>query len=242
MLKIAVVDDCKKDRDILKEQVITFFKNTNDQFEVILYESGIDLCKCIVKHSYDLIFLDIQMEDLDGIETRNEILAYCKNSYIIFVSSYEQRIKELFGEKVIGFILKPAMQQDISEKLKYVIEKKENKKTYHYTKHGRNYSVFLDDIVYFESKKHYVAIHTNDHTIEYKDKLSSVWERLEVEYNYSRVHQSYIVNLNYARFISRNEISMNSKKGNQIIKISRNYKEAVNKKLFEFSSIVGEEI
>lgn len=115
-MRLAICDDCREDRrrvqDILKNCL------PGAQTEVVEYENG----HTLLEHAdrYDVIILDIEMPDMDGIEVK-ERLQWNSKSIIIFVTSHEQRVKETHGLNVYGFVEKSALEKQLS----YMIKKLE---------------------------------------------------------------------------------------------------------------------
>lgn len=201
MLRIAVCDDMQNDRDIVKETLTTIEVRWNVDFETTYFESGEDLCEDIKNNNYDLVLLDVIMCGIDGIETANQIRFLNDDSLIIFITSYDARIKEMFGDRIIGFIDKPVDIEKLAERIKEansIISKRiDNEELFSYNKKGVNYSIPMNQIIYIESKNHNVILHTKKGDVTIYDTLKNIWNELKLNVNFAYPHKSYVINFKY---------------------------------------------
>lgn len=114
-MKILIVDDEKlassRVARILNELGITDITISNDSLEASEY---------IVKNKYDIIFLDIQMPNMTGLELANKILELEPKTFIIFQTAYDQYAIEAFQSGGIDYILKPTTNENINNALQKV--------------------------------------------------------------------------------------------------------------------------
>lgn len=199
MLKIAYCDDMEIDRDKIMSSLSNIEEMWKEEFEISSFTSGESLCENVAYNHYDIILLDIIMKGIDGIETANRIRAMGEENLIIFISSYDDRIKELFDFRTIAFIDKPISIEKLETALRkaYYIIKKDNERLFIYKK-GRvlNY-VPLKDILYFESQRNEIVIHTIKYQDTFYDTLSSIWLRVEKFEQFVMPHRSFIFNLSH---------------------------------------------
>ena len=100
-LKVAVCDDEKIICNEIKKRLLEI----RPEFEVLLFSSGDELIKS--DKNFDLIFLDIEMPQLDGMETAQILRKNHKNEYIIFLTSHSELMAEAFKVKAFRFLEKP---------------------------------------------------------------------------------------------------------------------------------------
>lgn len=240
MLKIAIVDDMEKDRNNISNIAYKIGDVMGSDFDVRIFTSGFNLIESLADTTYDIILLDIQMDDIDGIEILKKIKTLDVESYIIFISSYNDRWKELFEEKVIGFISKSNIEMELTEKIKSVIDKLNNRKAFKYYKNGKKNVVLLNDILYFVSCKHYIRIHTRNEIVEYKGKTSEVWELLKENYCFFMPNRSSVVNFKYTNFISRAEIHVGKAyKYGSIMTITPKFRASADDRFMKYAEIIG---
>lgn len=199
MLKIAYCDDMKKDRDRIMYALTQIEEKWGEKFELFSFSSGESLCQNIDKNHYDVILLDILMGGVDGIETATRIRAKGKDNLIIFISSYDERIKELFDFRTIAFLDKPFDVQKLEVALSkaYFIIKKDTENMFTYSKHGSTSHIPIKEIISFESKKNKIIIHSTKGDESYYATLISVWDVVQGLGQFVMPHRSYIFNLNY---------------------------------------------
>ncbi len=239
MLKIALVDDNQKHLDDLSAKIYRIADKWNESFDVYHFNSGEELCEALRKNTFTVIFLDVELKGMDGIETLSRIKKLSSESYIIFISSYDGRIRELFAEKVIGFILKPADFETLEMKLKIIYEILDSRDVFIYKKNSKLHTVYSSEIIYFESNKHYVTMYTKKGQVEFKGKLSDIWDIIKIQKRFAFTHRSFIVNLEHTNFASRNTIEISSKTRNKIIPISKKYRYELDTRLMTFMSKIG---
>ncbi len=208
MLKIALCDDMERDRNAVIVALKQIEDKWSDKFEVAAFSNGEVLCDDIEKNYYDIILLDIQMNGIDGIETATRIKSINPKALIIFISSYDDRLKELFSFRTIAFIDKPVSVEALEKALLDANEiiKKENELIFSYSKDGSTLYIPIKDIMYFESRRNIVLIHTNTNEETFYSTLTSVWKQVKDTNQFIMSHRSFIFNLKYVNIKSDNVI------------------------------------
>lgn len=233
MLKIAFCDDCQYDRNILMSHLSHIEEEWKDTFDIYPFKSGISLCENLKENSYDIILLDILMDDLDGIETARKIRSMGEDSKIIFISSYDEKLRELFRVGTIAFLDKPLRCSDLEDALKdaYNTIQKEIEKVFIYTKNGNTHFVPIKDIVYFEANRNQVKIQTTKTLICYSDLFKNVWCKMSENENFIMPNKSFIFNLKYV-ILKSNRVIL---KDNSLeFNIGRKYKEDTYDRYFNY--------
>lgn len=145
---------------------------------------------------YDLIYMDIEMKDVDGIVTAKKIREIDYQVLIIYISSHEEYMKQLFEVEPFRFLTKPVDYQNfcsVFESARQRIERSSN--TYYHFKYGKNIVKLLcRDILYFESSGRKIIVHTQHSCYEYYDKLNNVEDKLSGS-RFIRIHKGYLVNI-----------------------------------------------
>lgn len=164
------------------------------------------------------------MEGIDGIDTAIRIRSLGDKSKIIFISSYDERLRELFDVGTIAFLDKPVDAIKLENALHrcYKSIREESTDIFTYKKNGVVFNLHYQDIIYFEIKEHYINIRTLKETIVYKDKLSNVWEQLKETKCFCMPNRSYVVNIKY---ISLSKSTITIELINEYLNVGRKYKE-----------------
>ena len=222
-LNIAICDDNTEHISILENYL---FEISNIKIECDAYQSGESLVNAYKTNieRYDVVFLDLEREELNGIETANLIREFDEHIIIIFVTSHSEYMKESFQCQPFRFIEKP-LDYDELKKVFYDIKDKLSKKrkVFSFTENKTKVRLFCDDIIYCESQAHWVWINTKYKSYKICKTLSDLYEQLDKEMMF-QVHKSFIVNFNYIFTIKEGNIQLYH--CDKLIPISRSYKKA----------------
>ncbi len=220
-LTCLVIDD-----DPLMTDLITHYCDKIPEIDTcISCNSAIDGLRLLSESSFDLVFLDYNMPDVNG----KAILKLKQdNSKVIMITSHAEFAVESYGfDDIIDYLLKPVkfdrFQQAVEKAFnKSNVASTERESERFFVKDGKKWiPVRYDDILYIQSDSNYVIIHLDGQSIMTLLKLSDLENTLPEEF--IRVHRSYIVNTNYVEYFTTEEISINK----QIIPVSQAYKTKV---------------
>lgn len=230
-MNIAICDDNREYINTM-EDYLSSVKEVRFDYDV--FESGEDLLREYETETtpYDAIFLDMEMKEIDGIETANRIRKFDKHVIIIFVTSHTKYMQKSFECTPFRFLVKPVSHSEIETVFQEVCQKlSEERTTFVFTENRNKIRLFCDDIIYFENQSHWILIHTKDEVYKICKSLSDLYEKLDHSM-FIRVHSSYIVNLGYIRAIKNNDIELYN--CDKHIPLSRSNKKLVNTKLINF--------
>lgn len=200
MFKIAVCDDEHLFAVRLQKTISEYLDKTNVPYEISIFHSGKEFTELGVEMvTYNAVFLDINMEIIDGLETAGYIRKYSNDTFIVFVTAYINYSLEGYKYNAIRYILKNnAMFEDsIRECIETILDKKNVstlKKTIQFNEGKKEFS--LSNLIYIESKLHKLEFHVmSDHMHIYTlyDTLNNI-EKNYLPYHFIRLHQSYLVN------------------------------------------------
>ena len=205
MLKIAYCDDSENDRKEIEYALTKIQMQWEVEFVVCAYQSGEELLRELETREYDIVLLDIVMHKVDGIAVARVIRKKYPNCWMIFISNYEKRWKELLGRNTLAFLDKPICSKELESVLKTVCDEKkaDTDKMFEYKLTGNRILIPVKEVLYWESEGHYVKMHTLHESIKYKGKISEVWEQLEHTDDVIRPTKSHIVNLRYMSMSKR---------------------------------------
>ncbi|MGM0609392.1 MAG: LytR/AlgR family response regulator transcription factor [Candidatus Muiribacteriota bacterium] len=198
------------------------------------YTKAIDAIVLLNKEPIDLLFLDINMPGISGIEFLKSLAHPPK---VIFTTAYRNFAVDAFDLNAIDYLVKPiSFERFVKSMNKFFAihtkssntEMKEirNKDYIIFKADKKNYKIKFTDILYIESLDNYIKIHTPDVSIICYDSLTKVEEQLPAK-NFIRIHRSYIVNLTRVDVFTSAYVEINHQK----FTIGRNYREKVAKRL-----------
>lgn len=208
MIRIAVCDDEKYFRETVKQYVENFLLNKEIPFEIDLFASGKDLAALGQDiEQYAIVFLDVSMEELDGIKTAKKIREYSSDIFIVFVTAYLDYSLEGYKVNAERYLLKNTvnLEDSIYECMESIFEKSNHtvlKRKFTFNECEKVLS--LEKIVYVESKLHKLEFHICDGSkMKYTmyETLNTVEKEL-FAYGFLRIHQSYLVNLQHVKKVT----------------------------------------
>lgn len=224
MIKIAICDD---DLHQLKETydiVHSIVDDSNIKSLISRYSSSFELLDIITNKEavFDIIFLDIIMGALNGIELAKAIRKFDKDVKIIFTTNSKDYLLDGYEVNPSNYLLKPLSLIKVkNELLKCINDINKKKEDYIVIKSGSTISKFnIYDIVYFESKlRQIILTKANGETFSFYDKLDEIEEALTNK-SFVRCHKSYLVNMHYIDSIDGTNVVTST---NSEIPISRFY-------------------
>lgn len=200
MKTIVVCDDVEIERLLLKEILCQYFEEINEEVSIVEYDSGETLI-ADVEEGYiamDLLFLDICMKKLNGMETARKLRQIQCKVPIIFLTASPDYAIESYEVQASGYLLKSFSEEKLMKLLNRIL--KTDMKRRVAIKNRRQYRYpCTDDIMYIDSDKHNVTLHLSDGSdIITVDKLGEIEKRIN-EKRFLRCHQSYLVNMDYIK-------------------------------------------
>lgn len=202
MLRIAICDDDASYVEQMLDYIDEYNKYNTKQIEIMEFYSGNSLLNHIISgNRFDIIYLDIEMDRLDGIRTAMSIREYDINVLLIYVSSHESYYQQLFEVEPFRFIKKPINKDQFMDILNKAISRLDKKsEDFHFKYNKSIVKLPFKDIVYFDSELRIVNIHTIKGKYSYYNKLDNVEKDILNKTNiFIRVHKSYLVNYDYIK-------------------------------------------
>lgn len=206
--EIAICDDEEKQRVYIKSLVERWLRQTFHHVKIQEYASSEQF---LFEQAYDrtqILFLDIEMEKMDGIALAREIRKHNRQLQIIFVTRYMEYIQEGYDVEALHYLLKPVSQEKIESVLDRAVERLKTADAVLLVESGGEVlRLPLKEIRFIESNQNYNIIHA-DNDYEVRGTLSELEAKLDEAF--VRVGRSYLVNLNYVRRIGKTELILNT--------------------------------
>jgi len=228
--KCLVVDDEPLARDLMRSHLEKL-----DNFEIVAECSdAMKALQALRSHDVDLMFMDIQMPQITGIE----FLKTLKNPpRVIFTTAYREYAVDGFELDVVDFLLKPiTFERFLKSVNKYFQVTQEDAAPVHsnsgatikedefiYVKENKKVvKVYINEILYIEGLSEYVQIYTENKKLITKTSMSNMEDKLPQD-DFMRIHKSYIVSLNKIEAFTASSIDVPGKE----LPIGRSYKNSV---------------
>lgn len=201
MIKVAFCDDSNTERSILKKAVKGILDEMKQEAVLFEFNSGEKLSRNYSKGDYDIIFLDIQMKQLDGIETGKVIRKIDSKVEIIYATSSDEYFKDGYGVHALSYILKPYDIKQLRETLEYYFEKHNivgggKKEMLGINIQQKQIFIRQRDICWMESVGRVVNIYCKKDVYKIYARLNDIEQKLNSDI-FLRCNQSYIVNIEY---------------------------------------------
>lgn len=193
LIRVAVVDDQEDMLEAMVRQVGEGLREQALGFEVTAYLSGEALLKA--DKNFTIIFLDIQMKGISGMETAKRLRQKGVDSFLVFVTVLNEYVYDAFEVEATDYLLKPVDPQRLCRVLDRICRniREREKKVLRISSKGNTYkSVPFDDLYYCEAVNHKVVIHAKGTVIDCHMKLEELEKRLEGFC--FKCHRSYLVN------------------------------------------------
>ncbi|MEE4260538.1 MAG: response regulator transcription factor [Bacteroidales bacterium] len=231
--RCVIIDDEPIARSVIKKHLENI-PNTNVIAEC---RNAMEAISVLQNDKVDLMFLDIQMPKLTGLD----FLKTLKNPpKVIVVTAYRDFAIEGYELDVIDYLLKPVSFERFLKAMNKYFENNDLKPIilsdagqilshdiFIYVKENKKVKkIYLKDILYIESLKEYIRIHTGKNKIVTKVQIGYIEKQLPQQH-FLRIHKSYIVGLSYITAFTSHSIEI----GESVLPLSRSYKESVLKSL-----------
>ena len=202
-MNIIICDDCQEDRQLLNNLIREYEKKNREKFYITEYDKGSTLCKDAEElQNSQLIFLDINMEEQDGLKSAIKIKELYPDIYIVLVTAYMSYSLEGYKVKASRFLLKDDLEHTLKECMDSLIGELHKKDYYvEFSFVEGQVRLQTDDIIYIETARHKNVFYTKKQTYTIYKKMDEIEEEL-VAFGFVRVHQSFLVNMRYIEKIS----------------------------------------
>ncbi len=230
--KCIIVDDEPLAIKVIKNHLLNF-----DDIEIVAEcSNAIEADKILREKNIDLIFLDIEMPKVSGFDFLKSLK---KQTKIIIVTAYRNYALKGYEYDIVDYLLKPVSfdrfykaikkfykQQKMSEVQVFGDVSKSGNPFAYFNEDKTIHKIYLDDILYIESFREYIKVHTSEKSIMTKLPISKIEEKLK-DHEFIRIHKSFVISVSKVQSFNSRIININ----NNELPIGRTYKDMVMKTL-----------
>lgn len=218
-LVIGICDDSREQLELIKKYLYKY----QDSVKIICSLDPNTFLMEAKEKQPQLVFLDIDMEILNGIELAERIKEESEDTVIIFITGHEEYALDAFRIRAFHYLLKPLTEEKFNRVFKEAVNFLQKNKssgsegTLTFRMGGEIISVFYSDIIFFEKVYHKIKVNCKDGVIEFYGSFKDLLDDINNDI-FIRCHQGYIVNKDMIRIYKDKSLIM---KGNIQIPVSR---------------------
>lgn len=230
MYRFAVCDDNPADADYVVRLIEEWNKAAGLPLETGRYSSAEAFWFAYEEdNSFDVLFLDIEMGNMSGVELAKRLRQAGAGLQIVFITGYMEYIAEGYDVEALHYLIKPVTGGKLNTVLDRAVERlKMRENTLTLTLADGVVRLSLYEIRYLEVQKNYVTLHAGE---EYSVKRTLNELAEELDESFYRIHRSYIVNLRFVKRISRTEVTL---KDGTVLPLSRKLYDGLNQAVIRY--------
>lgn len=217
MIYIAICDDEKYMCDNMKKMASVFFERKNMEISIVQFSCGEELLK--YDKAIDILFLDIQMKGIDGIEAAKKLRARGFKGFLIFMTVLKETVFKAFEVSAYDYLVKPIKESDFEKMMErlFISMEKADKANLLVQKGYESSIISFEEIVFCEVIDRKVYLHLASlEVIDFYDRIENLEKKLDDRF--FRCHRSFLINLKYLKSFKKGTAFM---EGGKEIPVSR---------------------
>lgn len=233
LMIIAIIEDDITHANYLKMLILQYVEE-NIEVDITIFQTGaafLDNNDYILR--YDIIFLDIELGQMNGIEIARKIRCLGYDNTIVITTNFQSNAIDGYTVNAFRYLLKPIQLRDIKDCISYVINKNAGE-YFQYTYHGVTARIFFNDIICFESMLHYTEVCMLNKNIRVKMSLKEIKSQCPIYF--VQCQRSYIININYVEKYIDNRLLL---KNGKIAYVSQRYMGNLQKFIDDKNNFMG---
>lgn len=231
MLHIAICDDENRICELYCDSIQAILYKEKKIADISCNSNSRQFFETLEYANYDIVFLDIDMPDISGLQIAEEMMKLSKKPLLIFVTNQDALVYQSFQYHPFGFIRKSYFDNEIEDVLLCAIKEilKENTR-YTFRYESETISLLLSEILYLEASGNYLIIHTKNDKYRNRDTMTNVEIELSSK-GFIRIHKGFLLNQETVFRISSDSVTLSD---GTILPIGRSKKEFVKQRLTRY--------
>lgn len=217
-MRVAICDDEKVMQATLVSLLNEYKQLRGIDVYFDKYDNGYDLLRALKEREYEIIFMDYQMEGIDGMETSRLIRSANKECIIIFVSAYPEVAVDSYEVNTFRFIVKPINKEKLFKAIDDYLKTIDYDNLLILKTHEGTWKIKMSDIIYAEAKGKHTIIRTVKKTFEVHIHLKKIEDKLPPE-KFVRCQRAYVAGLAHISNHTNSEIFFDNGERAQIGKV-----------------------
>ena len=194
------------------------------------YKDGKSFLQAFTKKPYDLVFLDIEMPEMDGISVARRLRQLHKDVPIVFLTSHIEFALEGYEVNALRYLTKPINIGKLREVLTYVAAQMQQHRALWVKSDLAEEKVHIKDILFMEAQNQNIVIHTKNAEYTVRYNLSDYESELKDD-GFFRIHRGYLVALRHVKSVGKHELTLSS---GTVLPVSRSKEKELKDSLFQY--------
>lgn len=198
MIRIGICDDERHMSDTIRATVSDFFRQRNIEIIILQFSSGEELLR--FDKQIDILFLDIQMKGIDGMETARKLRRRRFKGILIFITVLKEMVFQSFEVQPYDYLIKPIEEQYFEKMMERLLGSMKNasEENLLVQKGYESRIIPIGDIVFCEIIDRKIYLHlVSSEVVDYYDRIENLEKKLN--YGFFRCHRSYLIHLKYLK-------------------------------------------
>lgn len=237
MLLVSIIDPSKEDVTCLSALIEHYFRRSGTAYVQRVYQSGMEFVRSA--ENSDIVFLETNLEKLDGLETARIIRKLGSEAQLIFIARGAEMAIHGYSVDALDYLLKPVEPADVERALDKAVRRLSSRSCAYLALKLPNgtASISTNDITYVEVFDHNLVYHTTGGDYTVRGRLGDVYEQLDHDY-FLACNRSFIVNLRYVTEICTDHVILNGTK----ISVSKSHRKEIQSRFSAFMDKRAEKV
>ena len=237
MLLVSIIDPSKEDVTHLSALIERYFRRSGTAYVQRVYQSGMEFVRSA--ENSDIVFLETNLEKLDGLETARIIRKLGNEAQLIFIARGAEMAIHGYSVDALDYLLKPVEPAAVERALDKAVHRLSSRSCAYLALKLPNgtASISTNDITYVEVFDHNLVYHTTGGDYTVRGRLGDVYEQLDHDY-FLACNRSFIVNLRYVTEICTDHVILNGTK----ISVSKSHRKEIQSRFSAFMDKRAEKV
>lgn len=205
-MKIAIVDDSRKDAERLKGYVEQFCAEQEEPVQIFVYRDGLDFLD-EMKKNFDIVFMDVEMPHLDGIKTAKRMRETDESTVLVFITNMAQYAIHGYEVNAIEYMVKPVGYYNFADKMTKALRfvRRDKERILLLKSDDMVAKIPLSEVYYLEKEKNYIVFHTRKEIYRERGSMAEMEEKLQGA-GFAKCCSGCLVNLKYVSKMSKDMV------------------------------------